>query len=138
VGLSLSFFDNGVDQVETEFTAPDHFQGYPGILHGGIVAALLDEVSGRTVMIDDPNCFMMTAKLDIRYRQPVPLSVKLRITGTLIQKRRRIAKALAQIWLPDGTLAAEADTTLAGDPLYVMDGDLLKDLGWKIYPDGAS
>jgi len=53
-GLHLHFYDNGVDEVAAEFTIqPDH-QGYPGVAHGGVVAAILDELGGRTVMIGNP------------------------------------------------------------------------------------
>nr|MBN1229255.1 PaaI family thioesterase [Anaerolineae bacterium] len=72
VGLKLRFTDNGVDAVRAIHMVPDKFQGYPGVVHGGVVAAMLDETGGRAVMIGNPNRFFMTAKMEIRYRQPVP------------------------------------------------------------------
>jgi acyl-coenzyme A thioesterase PaaI-like protein len=50
-GLRLRFYDNGKDQVFTQFIIDSQHTGYPGMAHGGIVAAILDEVGGRTVMI---------------------------------------------------------------------------------------
>ena len=40
-GLQLHFYDNGEDEVRCEYSIPDRYQGYPGIAHGGIVAAIL-------------------------------------------------------------------------------------------------
>ena len=50
IGLHLHLYEIEPGLIETTYTAPAHFQGYPGVLHGGIVAALLDEVSGRVHM----------------------------------------------------------------------------------------
>ncbi len=49
-GLHLRFFETAPDEVTAYVTLPDHFQGYPGITHGGIIAAMLDEVAGRSHM----------------------------------------------------------------------------------------
>jgi len=40
------------NRVESAVTIPEQFNGYPGIVNGGIVAAILDETSGRAVMLD--------------------------------------------------------------------------------------
>lgn len=54
VGLHLHFYETEPGVIETAYTAPDHFEGFPGVLHGGIVAAIIDEVSGRAYMGSDP------------------------------------------------------------------------------------
>ena len=134
VGLRLRFTDNGVDEVRAVYTVHSQFQGYPGMVHGGIIAAMLDETGGRTVMINDPNRFFMTAKMEIRYRQPVPTNTELTLVGHLSRDRGRLVQAHAEIRLPDGAVAAEADLTLAElPPEYVPDADL-EALGWKVYP----
>ena len=65
------------------------------MLHGGIVASMLDEVGGRVVMIGDHTRFTMTAKLEIRYRRPTPLGQPLTVVGRLLRKRGRLATAHA-------------------------------------------
>jgi hypothetical protein len=89
-GLQLTFYDNGIDEDWTEYTIPEYFQGYPGVAHGGVVAAMLDETCSRTALIADNNHFMMTAKLDIKYRCPVPVSYPLRVVGRLTKSRGRV------------------------------------------------
>ncbi|OGN89602.1 MAG: hypothetical protein A2Y88_06805, partial [Chloroflexi bacterium RBG_13_48_10] len=96
-GLRLLFYDNGKDQVFAYFTLEPTHAGYPGMAHGGIVAAILDEVGGRTVMINNPNRFFVTARMDVRYRHPVPVGAPLEAAGWLLTRRARRTKAHAEI-----------------------------------------
>lgn len=133
-GLKMVFYDNGVDEVTCTYTIPSQYEGYPGIAHGGIVAAMLDEVVGRVSMIHAPNHFMMTVKMEIKYRQPVPIETPLTLVGRMVKARGRLAVATGEVRLPTGDLAAEAELTLADLPeqFQVKDADL-EALGWKVY-----
>ena len=42
----MSFYDNGEDMVESHYSVSRHYEGYPGIVHGGVQAAILDEIIG--------------------------------------------------------------------------------------------
>lgn len=136
VGLQLKIYQIESGVIETLFTAPDHFQGYPGVLHGGIVAAILDEISGRAHMGDpsEPR-FMFTSKLEVLYRKNVPTGVPLRIVGKAVKSKGRVAEGWAGIYDGAGTLLAEATTLLFDIPQDRMDTANLEDLGWKVYPD---
>jgi uncharacterized protein (TIGR00369 family) len=132
-GLKMTFYDNGLDETRCDYTIPDQYQGYPGIAHGGIVAAMLDEAVGRVSLINDPNHFMMTVKLELKYRQPVPTETPLTLIGKMLRLRGRLAVATGELRLPDGTIAAEAELTLADLPeAFRVEGDL-EALGWKVY-----
>ena len=133
-GLQLHFYDNGEDEVRCEYSIPDRYQGYPGIAHGGIVAAILDEVIGRVSMIGDPMHFMMTATMELKYRQPVPLNTPLTIIARKLKDRGRIAKAGGAVYLPDGRPAVEATLTLVDLPEpFAVTEDVVEQLGWKVY-----
>jgi uncharacterized protein (TIGR00369 family) len=133
VGLKMRFTDDGTDEVRAVYTVDQKYQGYPGIVHGGVVAAMLDEAAGRVVLIDNPDRFFMTAKIEIRYRQPVPTETELLIVGRLVKDRRRMVEAHGEIRLPDGSVAAEATVMLVDiPPEYVGDTDY-EALGWKVY-----
>lgn len=134
-GLGLRFYEIGPTELEVEYTVPDHFQGYPGIVHGGIVATMLDEVLGRVVMVGDHGRFMMTARLEVRYRKSVPIGQPLRLHGKLTRRRSQTATAVAEICLQDGSIAAEARATLFDIPSDEGNLDQLDALGWKVYPD---
>jgi uncharacterized protein (TIGR00369 family) len=136
VGLKLKIYQTEAGVIETMFTAPDHFQGYPGVLHGGIVASLLDEISGR-VHMGDPSAprFMFTAKMEVKYRKNVPIGKPLKIIGKAGKSRGKMAEGWAGIYDEAGTLLAEATTLLINVPADTLDISILGELGWKVYPD---
>ncbi len=133
-GLYMSFYDNGRNEVIAHYTVPDVYQSYPGIVHGGIVAAMLDEAVGRVALIADHHHFMMSVKLEVKYRHPVPTETPLTIKGQIVKLRGRLGKAVGQIWLPDNTIAAEAEMTLADVPNEMLAQANLEALGWYIDP----
>lgn len=137
VGLRLKIYQTAPGEVETEYTAPEHFQGYPGVLHGGIVAAILDEISGRAQMGEDPRNprFMFTGKLEIKYRKNVPVGKKLKIIGKAGKSKRNFAEAWAGIYDEAGELLAEANAVHIDVPGEKFDMSQLEELGWKVYPD---
>lgn len=134
-GLQLAFYETAANQVEAEYQIPERFQGYPGIAHGGIVAAMLDEIIGRSTMVVDASRFMVTASLKVRYRKPVPISEPVRLVGRLSRMRGRVAKAEGELRLADGTLAAEAEATLVEMPESSHTVEQLEALGWRVWPD---
>src|SRR3990172_2259587 len=85
VGLKMALY-NDLDnrQVVSTVTVPEHFQGYPGVVHGGIIASMLDEVAGRALLVDgsDEN-LMVTLKIEVKYRQPTPTLTPLTIVGRI-------------------------------------------------------
>jgi uncharacterized protein (TIGR00369 family) len=135
VGLKLRFDDNGVDEVRSQYTVARHFQGYPGVVHGGIIAAMLDETAARVAMIADHNRFMMTAKIELKYRKPVPTETPLLLVGRLVRDYGRKIEAHGEIRLPDDSVAAEAEITLVKLPADTIPEGDLNALGWRVYPD---
>jgi acyl-coenzyme A thioesterase PaaI-like protein len=81
---------------------------------------------------------MLTATMDVKYRQPTPLGQPLRIVGRLLKRRGRLAMARAEIILPNGTITAEAAFTLAELPGNIGSQDELAELGWRVYPDSRA
>jgi acyl-coenzyme A thioesterase PaaI-like protein len=116
---------------------PDHYQGYPGVVHGGIVASLVDEVLGRVHMGSDPEKprFLYTAKLTIQYRQPVPTNKPIRIVGSGLKQKKRTATSSAKIFGPSGEILVDADALLVNVPDETIDSVDLDELGWRVYPD---
>ena len=133
-GLYMTFYDNGLDEVHSEYKVPDEYQSYPGIVHGGIIAAMLDEAVGRVAMIGDHHHFMMSVKLEVKYRRPVPTETPLSIVGRIVKLRGRLGKAVGEIILPDGAVAAESAMTLADVPPEMLVGVDVEALGWRVDP----
>jgi len=135
LGLQLSFYETAPGEVTCEYTVPEQYQGYPGIVHGGIVAAMLDEVCGRAYMGEEPPRFMYTARLEIRYRKNVPIGKPLRIIGKTQKRKSRTATSSGVILGPDGAVLAEADALLVDVPEDTYKSIDLEALGWKVYED---
>ena len=136
VGLHLRFYETAPGEVTVECTLPEQYQGYPGVVHGGIVAAMLDEVSGRSYMGNGESPrFMFTARLEVRYRKNVPVGQPLRLVGKAGKDRGRMATASGAIYDQQGDLLAECETLLVDVPSRVLDSADLEALGWKVYDD---
>ena len=134
VGLHLSFYETGPGEVTVDFTPSDHYQGYPGVLHGGIVASILDEAAGRAHMGIFPPCFMFTAKLEVKFRKNIPIGKPLKIIGKAGKDRGRMAEGWSGIYTQEGELLAEANVLLVDVP-NPPDPSELEESGWKVYPD---
>lgn len=138
VGLHLHVYETAPGMVETTYVAPEHFQGYPGVLHGGIVGAIIDELSGRAHMGTDPQTprFMFTAKIEVRYRRNVPIGQRLRIVGRAGRSRGKTAEAWAGIYHAEtNELLAEGNVLLVDVPKDQFNVSRLGELGWKVYPE---
>jgi acyl-coenzyme A thioesterase PaaI-like protein len=134
VGLGLKFYQTAPGEVRTGFTPPESYQGYPGILHGGIVATILDETAGRALMGFFPPRFLFTAKLEVKYRRNIPIGQPITVRGRAGRDRGRLAESWSGIYNAAGELLAEAQVLLAEIP-DPPDLDSLEASGWKIYPD---
>lgn len=134
-GLQLTFFETAPGEVTCEYTVPNQYQGYPGIVHGGIVAAMLDEVCGRAYMGGNPPRFMYTARLEIRYRKNVPIGEPLRIVGKTQKSKSRTATSCGVIYDEHGEALAEANALLVDIPEDIFESVDLEALGWKVYED---
>lgn len=138
VGLHLHIYEIEPGVVEALYTAPEHFQGYPGVVHGGIIGALIDEISGRAHMGSDPSAprFMYTARLQVKYRRNVPISQALRVVGRAGRSKGKSAEAWGGIYLADSDeLLAEGTTLLVDVPPDALDMDRLNELGWQVLPE---
>jgi acyl-coenzyme A thioesterase PaaI-like protein len=137
-GLHLRFYTLAPGEVIAEYTVPEKYQGYPGVVHGGIVAAMLDEVCGRTYLHDVENPrFMFTARLSVRYRHNVPVGQPLRLVGRAGKSKTRTATASGCIYGPGEELLAEAEALLVDVPDSVVDGVDLEALGWRVYEENG-
>jgi uncharacterized protein (TIGR00369 family) len=110
-GLQLKFdLDKKEETIETSFIPSETYQGYDGIVHGGILSALLDEAMAKLAFELGYNA--VTAMLNIRFKNPARVKEKLKIRGEITRANRRLVLAKATIQREDGTLIAEGDSKL--------------------------
>ena len=136
-GLKLRFRETGPGEVTADYVVPEQFQGYPGVVHGGIVTAMLDEVTGRAHINSDQTRFMFTAKIEIRFRKNVPIGQPIKIVGQIEKSKSRMASSTGRIIGPNGDVLAEAKTLLVDLPEDEVRNVDLDALGWKVYDIGT-
>ncbi len=124
VGLKMVWENHPEEgEIRSTVTVAEDFNGYPGVVHGGILAAVLDETAGRAILLEgDPEELMVTAKLEIAYRRPTPTDTPLLLVGRLVSRTETRAEAKAEVRLPDGTVSARGRVLLARPPKEILAG----------------
>jgi uncharacterized protein (TIGR00369 family) len=104
-GLHLKF-ENGEDGSASAAWRPtEHWQGYPGVIHGGIVSTVLDEAMAKAVAVAG---VAWTGELRVRYKRPVAPGEDLRVRGWIVERGKRLMRAEAALIAPDGSECAHA------------------------------
>jgi acyl-coenzyme A thioesterase PaaI-like protein len=123
-------------EIRGTVTVPEHFNGYPGVTHGGIVAAILDETAGRSILMDGGfEDLMVTARMEVAYRRPTPTGVPLEVVGRVVRRTGARAETEAELRLPDGTVAARATVLLARPPAEIVEGWSAERPNWRVDPE---
>lgn len=115
----MHFYRDEAGCVYAEYRPREEEQGFPGVVHGGLLTTMLDELIGRTAIASDMWC--MTAKLEIRFRKPVPVGAPLKLKGQITKMNGRLLEGRGEIRLEDGTLAVEASGTYVRIPEDQLD-----------------
>jgi uncharacterized protein (TIGR00369 family) len=95
-GLGVNFeINRQLRAISATFTPKDVHQGYEGIVHGGILSALLDEAMGKlTVSLGIP---AVTAEMTVKFKAPVAPGDELFISGMLMSETKKLILASAKI-----------------------------------------
>lgn len=103
-GLKLKFRQEG-DIIKTTFTPGEIYQGYPGIIHGGITSTILDEV--MSTCLNAIGEIGVTARLEVRFREKIPLGKPVEFEAWITQRKGRLVDTQARALLENGKVAAE-------------------------------
>jgi acyl-coenzyme A thioesterase PaaI-like protein len=106
-GLHMRFDVHPDKSVESTVTVGAAFAGWRGVVHGGIVALLLDEAMAYAAGAH--GVLAVTGDLRLRFRASVPVDAPLRVTGSLLWRRRGVLGLVARINAADGALLASAE-----------------------------
>ncbi len=141
-GVHVRFYETvdetGRPEILARFTGQPIHQGYPGRMHGGVLTGILDETMGRAInygVEGAPAVWGVTAALEVRFHQPVPLGVALTARGRITKEGRRLFQGSGEIYLPDGTVAVSAQGKFMKMPLEAIAEEEPETLGWRVYPD---
>jgi uncharacterized protein (TIGR00369 family) len=103
-GLRLHF-EYGENSARSTVSIEQKFSGWTNMLHGGVVATLLDEAMAHAIIAAGVRA--VTAKLEIRFRKPAPVGVPLILEGTVERRRGKVLDAAAELRDAAGTLYAQ-------------------------------
>lgn len=113
IGLHLTYeFDDR--EARAVIALDDDYGGYPGVVHGGIVTALLDEIMAKTV--ENLGIWAVTASIEVHFRRATPVHTPLILTGKLVKGKTRMFRTEAKLTLEDGTTLAEATAVFVKNP----------------------
>ncbi|MCA1833282.1 MAG: PaaI family thioesterase [Actinomycetota bacterium] len=104
-GMHMEMYAGEGLSVHGSFLVTEHHQGAPGLAHGGVIAAAVDEAMGFLLwLIAHP---AVTAHLEVDYRKPVPVGARLELEGEafLVEERKIHARMTGRI---NGEVAVDA------------------------------
>ena len=95
-GLAVDFdIDRGQKSITGRFTPRRQHQGYEGIIHGGILSALLDEAMVKLAFsLGIP---AVTAEITVKFKFPAAPGEELQVSGRITKESRRLIRATARI-----------------------------------------
>jgi uncharacterized protein (TIGR00369 family) len=88
-GLQFQFeYDPELDQVSAEIRFMDKFQGWKGVVHGGLISTVLDEVMVKTTGFKNLTC--VTAELLIKFKNPAYVNTPYQAIGKILEIKRKL------------------------------------------------
>ena len=108
IGLNLKFLWDG-EICRTRYLPADAHEGYKGILHGGLIATILDEVMIKAALAQDILC--VTAKMEIKFKAPASVDHELLFEGKITEQKGRLLKTSGRVIDQSGQCYAEAVAT---------------------------
>ena len=112
--LGVSFRPDGENSIIASVSARPEWQGYTGILHGGMVSTLLD--AAMTHCLFHLQVEALTASLNLRFLEPTPCTGLLDLRATLAYRRRHVYLLEAELKTHGRVLArAEARFITSAD-----------------------
>jgi acyl-coenzyme A thioesterase PaaI-like protein len=115
IGLNLDFHSGG-EVTRTKWLPDNRHEGYKGIVHGGLLAAVLDEVMIKAALAKDIRC--VTASMEVKYKAPAEVGDELQFEGRMTEQKGRIILTIGSVRNSKGVVVAQATgkyMTVPGD-----------------------
>jgi acyl-coenzyme A thioesterase PaaI-like protein len=134
-GLRASFYELDGGEILAVFAPRAEHQGYPGRLHGGLAATILDETIGRAIMISSKGeTWGVTVEFTMRLRKPVPVDRPVKVVGRIVKEGSRIFEGTGEIRLEDGSVAVEGQGKYIKMPLEKIADAYREEEEWRVVP----
>ncbi len=119
VGLRLRFCRDG-EAVAAEFVPREEHVGWEGIVHGGILAAVLDDAMGNVFYLRGYQA--LTARMEVRFRRPVRPGDRLRVRAWVAEEDGRTITTRAELLRGSEVVCTAQGVFLRGSLQEVRDG----------------
>lgn len=105
-GLRIRYQRQDSGEMTAAWTPSPEWEGFRGIVHGGVVSTVLDEAMSKAVAATGSQA--LTAELRVRFRRHVTSGDAFLIRGWIVKRNKRLIEAEATLTTPDGTEHAHA------------------------------
>lgn len=123
--MHMEFFEDN-DDVVCFWRPGEHYEGWVGVMHGGILSTLLDETA-CWVVFRKLQTSGVTSKLSVSYRKPVMASdSQLTIRAHIKQQRQNLVFIEGFIENANGDVCVQADIVY-----YVYDEEKAREMGFE-------
>jgi len=112
IGLRIDGFEIADGELSARFSPRPQFAGFAGMLHGGIVATLLDETLAWTAMLIE-HTYVVTASLELKYRKPAPVGVAYESRGRVVERRGKRMRLAGEAYTAGRLIASAQGLFLA-------------------------
>lgn len=110
-GLKLQFtYSTDGNKVETAFTPDEKYQGWKGLVHGGIIITLLDEVMAKAAVKKGFN--VLTGEITAKLRNPAHVMEPLRCVAQIEAVKRKVIYASSTVYKENGAIVALAKSKM--------------------------
>jgi len=108
MGLHMEFYEDG-DQVISYWRPQEHYQGWVGVMHGGITATLIDETASWLIM-RKLQTSGVTSRLNVRYQKPIAMTAQeLIVRAKITDQKRNYVYIDVVVETADGAKCASAE-----------------------------
>ncbi|MFZ4523055.1 MAG: PaaI family thioesterase [Bacteroidales bacterium] len=130
-GLHASFFETSANELVALIKPTEKHQSYPGRMHGGVAAAILDETIGRAIANGKSDqVWGVTLELTTKFRKPIPLDQELKIVGRVLSDGPRFFEGTGEIVLENGDIAVSAAGKYLKVPFDKITDAVMDDSDW--------
>ena len=105
-GMKLTLVQEEDGAVGATFYADECYQGWPGIVHGGVISSLLDEATAYVTLHLGLMC--VTAEMNVSFLRPLRVGETVRVRAHAVRAARRLVEVASSIVAADGAVKARA------------------------------
>lgn len=132
-GLKAQFYNMEDGSVMTKFLYREEHQSFPGRVHGGLLAAMLDELAFRAYWVNNDTMLGATMSMEVKYRNPVPYNEQIIGKGIIVTDLSKFFTADVCLMNQDNKILTNATVKYIKLPIEkIADADFHEEMCYLI------